>query len=73
MEKPIDAHYAPYGAWYARQHGDHENDDEAQEMEDEEREILAALVTPTPMQVTQELIRNWTKHKESLNILILNP
>ncbi len=45
QNKPLDAHYAHltvHGMLHL-QGWDHENDDEAQEMEDEEREILAAL------------------------------
>ena len=50
QNKPLAAHYAhltvhgmlPLQGW------DHDNDDEAQEMEDEERNILAALGYPDP-------------------------
>ena len=50
QNKPLDAHYAHltvHGMLHL-QGWDHENDDEAQEMEDEEREILAALGYPDP-------------------------
>ena len=50
QKKPLDAHYAHltvHGMLHL-QGWDHENDDEAQEMEDEEREILAALGYPDP-------------------------
>ena len=52
QNKPLDAHYAHltvHGMLHL-QGWDHENDDEAQEMEDEEREILAALGYPDPYQ-----------------------
>lgn len=48
--KPLEAHYAHltvHGMLHL-QGWDHENDEEAQEMEDEEREILAALGYPDP-------------------------
>ena len=48
--KPLDAHYAHltvHGMLHL-QGWDHENDDEAQDMEDQEREILAALGYPDP-------------------------
>ena len=50
QNKPLAAHYAHltvHGMLHL-QGWDHENDDEAQEMEDEEREILAALGYPDP-------------------------
>ena len=50
QNKALDAHYAHltvHGMLHL-QGWDHENDDEAQEMEDEEREILAALGYPDP-------------------------
>ena len=50
QNKPLDAHYA-----HLTVHGmlhlqglDHDNDDDAQAMEDEERKILAALGFPDP-------------------------
>ena len=52
QNKPLDAHYAHltvHGMLHL-QGWDHENDDESQEMEDEEREILAALGYPDPYQ-----------------------
>jgi len=48
--KPLDAHYAHltvHGMLHL-QGWDHEDDDEAQDMEDQEREILAALGYPDP-------------------------
>lgn len=48
--KPLAAHYAHltvHGMLHL-QGWDHENDEEAQQMEDEEREILAALGYPDP-------------------------
>lgn len=50
QNKPLAAHYAHltvHGMLHL-QGWDHENDEEAQEMEDEEREILAALGYPDP-------------------------
>jgi probable rRNA maturation factor len=50
QNKPLDAHYAHltvHGMLHL-QGWDHENDEEAQAMEDEEREILAALGYPDP-------------------------
>ena len=50
QNKPLAAHYAHltvHGMLHL-QGWDHENDDEAQEMEDEERNILAALGYPDP-------------------------
>jgi probable rRNA maturation factor len=50
QNKPVDAHYAHltvHGMLHL-QGWDHENDEEAQAMEDEEREILAALGYPDP-------------------------
>ena len=50
QNKALDAHYAHltvHGMLHL-QGWDHENDDEAQEMEYEEREILAALGYPDP-------------------------
>ena len=50
QNKALEAHYAHmtvHGMLHL-QGWDHENDDEAQEMEDEEREILAALGYPDP-------------------------
>jgi len=48
--KPLDAHYAHltvHGMLHL-QGRDHDNDEDAQAMEDEEREILAALGYPDP-------------------------
>lgn len=48
--KPLEAHYAHltvHGMLHL-QGWDHEDDDEAQDMEDQEREILAALGYPDP-------------------------
>ena len=50
QNKPLAAHYAHltvHGMLHL-QGWDHENDEEAQQMEDEEREILAALGYPDP-------------------------
>ena len=50
QNKPLAAHYAHltvHGMLHL-QGWDHENDDDAQAMEDEEREILAALGYPDP-------------------------
>ncbi len=50
QNKPLAAHYAHltvHGMLHL-QGWDHENDEEAQQMEDEEREILAALCYPDP-------------------------
>ena len=50
QNKPLAAHYAHltvHGMLHL-QGWDHDNDDEAQEMEDEERKILAALGYPDP-------------------------
>jgi len=50
QNKPLAAHYAHltvHGMLHL-QGGDHENDDEARQMEDEERTILAALGYPDP-------------------------
>ena len=50
QNKPLDAHYAHltvHGILHL-QGRDHDNDEEAQAMEDEEREILAALGYPDP-------------------------
>jgi probable rRNA maturation factor len=50
QEKPLDAHYAHltvHGMLHL-QGWDHDNDDDAQAMEDEERKILAALGYPDP-------------------------
>ena len=50
QNKPLDAHYAHltvHGMLHL-QGWDHEDDDEAQDMEDQEREILAALGYPDP-------------------------
>ena len=50
QNKPLDAHYAHltvHGMLHL-QGWDHEEDDEAQAMEDTEREILAALGYPDP-------------------------
>ena len=50
QNKPLDAHYAHltvHGMLHL-QGWDHEEEDEAQEMEDEERTILAALGYPDP-------------------------
>lgn len=50
QNKPLDAHYAHltvHGMLHL-QGWDHENDEDAQAMEDEEREILAALGYPDP-------------------------
>jgi len=50
QNKPLDAHYAHltvHGMLHL-QGRDHDNDDVAQAMEDEEREILAALGYPDP-------------------------
>ena len=50
QNKPLDAHYAHltvHGILHL-QGWDHDNDEEAQAMEDEEREILAALGYPDP-------------------------
>ena len=50
QHKPLAAHYAHltvHGMLHL-QGRDHDNDEEAQEMEDEEREILAALGYPDP-------------------------
>ena len=51
--KPLDAHYAHltvHGMLHL-QGRDHDNDEDAQAMEDEEREILAALGYPDPYAV----------------------
>ncbi|UCV19520.1 rRNA maturation RNase YbeY [Ferribacterium limneticum] len=53
QNKPLTAHYAHltvHGMLHL-QGWDHENDDDAQAMEDEEREILAALGYPDPYAV----------------------
>jgi probable rRNA maturation factor len=53
QNKPLDAHYAHltvHGILHL-QGWDHDNDEEAQAMEDEEREILAALGYPDPYAV----------------------
>lgn len=53
QNKPLDAHYAHltvHGMLHL-QGWDHENDEDAQAMEDEEREILAALGYPDPYAV----------------------
>ena len=53
QNKPLDAHYAHltvHGMLHL-QGRDHDNDDEAQVMEDEERKILAALGFPDPYAV----------------------
>jgi rRNA maturation RNase YbeY len=53
QNKPLDAHYAHltvHGMLHL-QGWDHDNDDDAQAMEDEEREILAALGYPDPYAV----------------------
>jgi probable rRNA maturation factor len=50
QNKPLDAHYAHltvHGILHL-QGWDHDNDEDAQAMEDEEREILAALGYPDP-------------------------
>ena len=50
QNKPLDAHYAHltvHGMLHLQGRG-HDNDDDAQAMEDEEREILAALGYPDP-------------------------
>lgn len=50
QNKPLDAHYAHltvHGMLHL-QGRDHDNDEDAQAMEDEEREILAALGYPDP-------------------------
>ena len=52
QNKPLAAHYAHltvHGMLHL-QGWDHENDEEAQQMEDQEREILAALGYPDPYQ-----------------------
>jgi probable rRNA maturation factor len=53
QNKPLDAHYAHltvHGILHL-QGWDHDNDEDAQAMEDEEREILAALGYPDPYAV----------------------
>ena len=53
QNKPLDAHYAHltvHGMLHL-QGWDHDNDEDAQAMEDEEREILAALGYPDPYAV----------------------
>ncbi|MBS1129418.1 MAG: hypothetical protein H6R16_420 [Proteobacteria bacterium] len=53
QNKPLDAHYAHltvHGMLHL-QGWDHDNDDDAQAMEDEEREILAAMGYPDPYAV----------------------
>jgi probable rRNA maturation factor len=53
QNKPLDAHYAHltvHGMLHL-QGWDHENDEDAQAMEDEETEILAALGYPDPYAV----------------------
>ena len=53
QKKPLAAHYAHlvvHGMLHL-QGWDHDNDDDAQAMEDEEREILAALGYPDPYAV----------------------
>lgn len=52
QKKPLDAHYAHltvHGMLHL-QGWDHENDDDAQAMENEEKDILAALGYPDPYQ-----------------------
>ena len=54
QNKPLPAHYAHltvHGILHL-QGWDHDNDEEAQAMEDEEREILAALGYPDPYRMT---------------------
>ena len=54
QDKPLAAHYAHltvHGMLHL-QGWDHENDEDAQAMEDEEREILAALGYPDPYRMT---------------------
>lgn len=53
QNKPLEAHYAHltvHGMLHL-QGWDHDNDDDAQAMEDEEREILAAMGYPDPYAV----------------------
>ena len=53
QNKPLDAHYAHltvHGMLHL-QGWDHDNDDDAQAMEDEEKEILAAMGYPDPYAV----------------------
>lgn len=53
QKKPLEAHYAHltvHGMLHL-QGWDHDNDDDAQAMEDEEREILAAMGYPDPYAV----------------------
>ena len=54
QNRPLDAHYAHltvHGMLHL-QGWDHETDEDAQAMEDEEREILAALGYPDPYRMT---------------------